>query len=47
VVYPVALGGGERLFGENGDKKKPLRLIETRTVGDGLAYLRYDFVREP
>jgi dihydrofolate reductase len=47
VVYPVALGGGERLFGENGDKKKPVRLIETRTIGDGLAYLRYDFIREP
>jgi dihydrofolate reductase len=47
VVYPVALGAGERLFGENGDRKTPLRLIETRTVGDGLAYLRYDLIREP
>jgi dihydrofolate reductase len=39
-VYPVVLGDGERLFGETTDKK-PMHLINTRTVGDGLAYLTY------
>lgn len=43
MVYPVALGAGERLFGETSDKL-PLRLLDTRTVGDGLAYLTYELV---
>jgi dihydrofolate reductase len=38
TVYPVVLGAGERLFGETSDKK-PMRLLDIRTVGDGLAYL--------
>jgi hypothetical protein len=45
TVYPVVLGAGERLFGETSDKK-PMRLIETRTVGDGLALLTYQPVRD-
>jgi dihydrofolate reductase len=45
LVYPVVLGAGERLFGETSDKK-PMRLIESRTLDDGLAYLTYEFVRE-
>jgi dihydrofolate reductase len=40
IVYPVLLGAGERLFGETSDKK-PMRLINTQTVGDGLAFLTY------
>jgi dihydrofolate reductase len=44
VVFPVVLGAGERLFGEFSDSK-PLRLLDTRTVGDGLAYLTYQLVR--
>ncbi len=44
-VYPVVLGAGERLFGETSDKK-PLRLVDTKTVGDGLAFLTYQFVRD-
>ena len=32
IVYPVVLGAGERLFGETSDKK-PVRLVDTRTVG--------------
>jgi dihydrofolate reductase len=44
-VYPVVLGAGERLFGETSDKK-PLRLVETKTVGDGLVFLTYEFVRD-
>ena len=42
LVYPVVLGGGERLFGETSDKK-PVRLIEART-GDGVAFLTYEVV---
>jgi dihydrofolate reductase len=43
IVFPVVLGIGQRLFGETADKK-PLRLLRTRTVGDGLAYLAYGLV---
>ena len=45
MVYPVVLGAGERLFGEMSDKKS-MRLVDTRTVGDGLAYLSYQAVRD-
>ncbi len=45
MVYPVVLGAGERLFGETSDKK-PVRLLSTRTIGDGLAYLTYELVRD-
>jgi dihydrofolate reductase len=44
LVYPYLLGAGDRLFGETSDKM-PLRLIASRTVGDGLAYLTYQVVR--
>jgi len=44
MVYPVVLGDGERLFGETADKT-PLRLLDTTTVGNGLAYLTYEVVR--
>jgi dihydrofolate reductase len=44
VVFPVMLGSGERLFAETSDKK-PLRLLSTRTIGDGLAFLTYELVR--
>ena len=45
MVYPVVLGAGERLFGATGDKK-PVRLVDTRTVGDGIAILTYESVRD-
>jgi dihydrofolate reductase len=45
VVYPVVLGAGERLFGETREQK-PMRLLDTRTVGDGLAFLTYELIRE-
>ena len=45
MIYPVVLGAGERLFGETSDKK-PMRLVNTRTVGEGLAHLTYKVVRE-
>jgi dihydrofolate reductase len=45
TVYPVLLGAGERLFGEASDQK-PVRLISTQTVGDGLAVLSYERARD-
>ncbi len=44
-VYPVVLGAGDRLLAEIGDKRC-LRLIRNRTVGDALAYLSYEVVRD-
>ena len=38
------LGAGERLFGPTGDKK-PMRLVSAQTIGDGLAFLTYQPVR--
>jgi dihydrofolate reductase len=43
VVFPVVLGAGQRLFGETSDKK-PTRLVDTKTIGDGLVSLTYQFV---
>ena len=43
-IFPVALGAGERLFGETSDKK-PMRLADSQTLGDGIAYLTYELVR--
>jgi dihydrofolate reductase len=40
MIFPFLLGAGERLF-EQISTRKPLRLIDTRTVGDGLALLTY------
>jgi dihydrofolate reductase len=40
TVFPVVLGAGERLFGETREKK-PMRLLDTKTIGDGLAFLTY------
>jgi dihydrofolate reductase len=45
VVFPVVLGAGERFFGEAGGKK-PMRLVDTRTIGDGLVLINYEFVRD-
>jgi len=40
MVFPVVLGSGKRLFGETTDKK-PLRLVDSKMVGDGVAILIY------
>jgi dihydrofolate reductase len=40
MVFPVVLGSGKRLFGETTDKK-PLRLVDSKVVGDGVAILIY------
>jgi dihydrofolate reductase len=39
MVFPVVLGQGKRLFGASG--KKPLQLVDSRMVGDGVAILVY------
>ena len=44
-IYPVVLGAGKRLFGDISDKQ-PLRLTDSRTVGDGVAILIHEPVRE-
>jgi dihydrofolate reductase len=41
MVYPVVLGAGKRLFGDTSDKK-PLRLVDSKTVGDGVTILTYE-----
>jgi dihydrofolate reductase len=45
TVFPVVLGAGERLFGETREQK-PMRLLDTKTVGDGLAFLTYALGQE-
>jgi dihydrofolate reductase len=45
MVFPVVLGSGKRLFGDTSDKKR-LRLTDSKTVGDGVAILVYEPVRE-
>jgi dihydrofolate reductase len=45
MIYPVVLGAGERLFGETSDKK-PMRLIDVKTIANDLAYLIYEPVRD-
>jgi dihydrofolate reductase len=40
MVFPVVLGAGKRLFGETSDKK-PLRLVDSKVVGDGVAIQVY------
>ena len=44
MVFPVVLGSGKRLFGETSDKK-PLQLVDSKVVGDGVAILVYEPVR--
>lgn len=41
MVFPVVLGDGKRLFGATSDKK-PLRLTDSRTVGDGVSILVFE-----
>jgi dihydrofolate reductase len=41
MVFPVVLGSGKRVFGAMNDKK-PLRLVDSKIVGDGVAILTYE-----
>jgi dihydrofolate reductase len=45
VIFPVVLGAGQRLFGETSDKK-PMRLVEVTTIGEGLTFVTYEVVRD-
>src|SRR3954469_3154795 len=45
VIFPVVLGAGPRLFDDTSDRK-PMRLVDTQTIGDGLVFLAYEFVRD-
>jgi len=42
-IFPVVLGDGERLFGETRDKQR-LRLVDTRIIDGGIAFLTYESV---
>ena len=44
-VFPGVVGDGARLFGQT-TGMKPFRLASSRTVGDGLAFLTYEIVRD-
>ncbi len=41
VVFPVVVGAGERLFADISGMK-PLRLLDARRIGGGLAFLSYE-----
>jgi dihydrofolate reductase len=41
MVFPVTLGGGKRLFADDG-RKVPLALADARTVGTGVQLLTYE-----
>jgi len=43
-VFPVVLGGGDRLFGETSGKKL-MRLVETRTLDGDTTYLAFERVQ--
>jgi dihydrofolate reductase len=45
VLFPVVLGAGRRMFGESVGRK-PMRLIDTRKIGEGLVYLAYERPRD-
>jgi dihydrofolate reductase len=41
MVFPVVLGSGKRLFAESSDATT-LKLVDSKTVGDGIALLTYE-----
>jgi dihydrofolate reductase len=45
IVFPFVLGAGQRLFGDTSEKK-PMRLVDTRTIGDNLVQLTYQPVQD-
>ena len=44
-IFPIVLGAGERLFGDPGDKK-PMRLVDSRTLDGDVSSLTYEPVRD-
>jgi dihydrofolate reductase len=45
MTHPFVLGTGERLFRETSDSK-PLRRVGIRAIGDSIALLTYQPVRD-
>jgi dihydrofolate reductase len=45
MVFPVVLGSGKRLFGNTSEKKR-LRLVDSKTVGEGVAIVIYEPARD-
>jgi dihydrofolate reductase len=43
-IFPVVIGAGKRLFRETSGQK-PLRLVDTKTIGRGLVFVTYELVR--
>jgi dihydrofolate reductase len=41
MIFPVVLGTGDKVFGEYSDKKA-LKLVESKTVGEGVVVLVYE-----
>lgn len=41
MVHPVIVGAGKRLFGETSEKR-PLRLVDSKQVGEGVVILTYE-----
>jgi dihydrofolate reductase len=44
VVFPVVVGTGRRLFDET-SATKPLHLVDTRRLGDGLVFYHYELAQ--
>jgi dihydrofolate reductase len=45
VIFPVVLGAGGRLFADV-SAGKPMRLVDTNTIGEGLFMLTYEFAHD-
>jgi dihydrofolate reductase len=45
MIYPFMLGDGDRMFTETSNSV-PMRLVDSRRVGDSLAFLTYQLVRD-
>jgi dihydrofolate reductase len=45
MIFPIVVGAGKRYFGDPG-RAVDLRLVESRTVGEGVAILTYEPVRD-
>jgi dihydrofolate reductase len=45
MIFPVVLGTGKRVFGETSDKKA-MRLMDSKTVGEGVVILIHELARD-
>jgi dihydrofolate reductase len=43
-IFPVVLGAGALLFGQTSDTR-PMRLVDSRTLADGVAFVAYERIR--